>query len=287
MTVKAEVSARAAARRGAKTERRLFAAAFDFGAPVSPRSAILLGLGAWIVFFAIWELSIAIGLSQETLLPHLYQVLDAFREMFLERDFLSDVTASIERIAVSFGLVCLVAVPLGICMGAFTPADSFFTPFVATWRYLPAASFVPLLLMWLGAGEGQKLALLFLGSVWFLVTLVADHTKAVRKELVETARTLGGTRFQVLRTVIVPAAMPNIFLAMRQMLAIGWTYLVIAEIVATTDGIGAAMMRAKRFLHVDQIMAGIIMIGVLGLISDLMFRRISWWLFPYKNRREL
>jgi NitT/TauT family transport system permease protein len=98
---------------------------------------------------------------------------------------------------------------------------------------------------------------------------------------------LGGTPYQVLTTVIVPAALPSIFIAMRQMLAIGWTYLVIAEIVATTDGIGAAMMRSRRFLRVDEIIASIVMIGILGLLSDMLFRRLSWKLFPYKNRHEL
>jgi len=256
-------------------------------ARLSRGGVLVLGISAWAAFFLLWEASILLGLSNQKLLPHLYDVFGAFKILFTERGFAWDVLASLKRIAISFTLVCGFAVPLGIAMGAFTRMDAAFTPFVATWRYLPAASFVPLLLMWFGAGEGQKIALLFLGSVWFLVTLVADHTKAVRKELVETSLTLGGSRFQVLTSVIVPAALPNIFIAMRQMLAIGWTYLVIAEIVATTDGIGAAMMRSKRFLRVDEILAGIIAIGILGLLSDMAMRRLSWKLFPYKNRKEL
>ena len=258
-----------------------------FGQPLPGRRILLLGVGGWGVFFAVWELSLILGLSNPVLLPHVSDVLAAFQTLFVERGFLGDVVASLERIVVSFALVCALAVPLGVAMGAFPQADAFFGPFVSTWRYLPAASFVPLLLMWFGAGEAQKLALLFLGSVWFLTTLVADHTRSVRKELVETALTLGGDRWQVLWTVIIPATLPNIFLAMRQMLAIGWTYLVIAEIVATTDGIGAMMMRANRFLRVDEVMAGIVTIGLLGLLSDLLFRRLSWQLFPYKTRREL
>jgi NitT/TauT family transport system permease protein len=108
-----------------------------------------------------------------------------------------------------------------------------------------------------------------------------DHVKLVRAELIETSMTLGGSRWQILRTVVIPASLPNIVIAMRQMLAVSWTYLVIAEIVAATSGIGAVMMRAKRFLHVDKIMAGIIVIGVLGLFFDFLFRVAHKKLFPY------
>ncbi len=157
-------------------------------------------------------------------------------------------------------------------------------PFVSAWRYLPAPAFIPILLMWFGTGEEPKLALLFLGVIFFLITLIMDHTAQVRTELIETAMTLGGTRWQILWTVVVPAVLPSILVAMRQMLAIAWTYLVIAEIIASTTGIGAMMMRARRFLHTDDIMAGILTIGVLGLLFDVMFRWLHRLLFPYLDR---
>jgi NitT/TauT family transport system permease protein len=184
-------------------------------------------------------------------------------------------------VLVSFLAASLVAVPLGIFMGTFRTAEAFWNPFVSAWRYLPAPSFIPVLLMWFGTGEGPKLALLFIGVVFFLITLVMDYTRQVRREFIETSMTLGATRWQILRTVVVPAVLPNVVTAMRQMLAVSWTYLVIAEIVASTNGIGAMMMRARRFLHTDEIMAGIIVIGVLGLMFDLLFRMLHRWLFPY------
>src|SRR5882762_10046700 len=93
--------------------------------------------------------------------------------------------------------------------------------------------------------------------------------------------TLGASRWQMFCTLVVPAVLPNVVVAMRQMLAVSWTYLVIAEIVASTNGIGAMMMRARRFLHTDEIMAGIIVIGVLGLLCDMGFRWLHRLLFPY------
>src|SRR3569623_49417 len=104
-------------------------------------------------------------------------------------------------------------------------------------------------MMWYGTGEGPKLALLFVGVVFFLIALVMDYTKQVRTEFIETSMTLGGTRGQVLWSVIVPAVLPNVVVAMRQMLAVSWTYLELAEIVSSTHGIDAMMMRARRNLH--------------------------------------
>ena len=254
--------------------------------PVSRRQAVLSGLAIWAVFFAVWEGVAQSGLVNDLLVPPPSQVIATLVELLFERDFGSDIAISVGRIAVSFALACAVAVPLGVLMGSFPAVEAVANPFVSAWRYLPAPSFIPVLLMWFGTGEGPKLALLVLGVVWFLITLIMDHTKQVRTELIETAMTLGAGRWVILRTVILPAVMPNVLVAMRQMLAVSWTYLVIAEIVASTTGIGAMMMRARRFLETDEIMSGIVVIGFLGLGFDFLFRMLHRWLFPYLRGRE-
>jgi NitT/TauT family transport system permease protein len=171
-------------------------------------------------------------------------------------------------------------------MGVFPAIEAIFAPFVSAWRYLPAPSFIPILLMWFGTGEQPKLALLFIGVIFFLITLIMDHTKTVREELIETALTLGAGRTVVVLKVVLPAALPDIMTAMRQMLAMAWTYLVIAEIVASTTGIGAMMMRARRFLKTDEILSGIIVIGALGLLFDLAFGMLHRRAFPYLKEKR-
>jgi NitT/TauT family transport system permease protein len=249
--------------------------------PIARQSAIVLGIGCWVLFFAIWQFAVSAGLVTELLLPSPFKVLSTLFALLSTPDFWIDIGASVLRILVSFAMASAIAVPLGIIMGSFKALEAFFNPFMAAWRYLPAPSFIPVLLMWFGTGEGPKIALLFIGVVFFLIVLVMDYTKQVRTEFVETSMTLGGSRGQILRTVIVPAVLPNVLVAMRQMLAVSWTYLVIAEIVASTNGIGAMMMRARRFLHTDEIMAGIVVIGVLGLLCDMLFRMLHRLLFPY------
>jgi NitT/TauT family transport system permease protein len=255
----------------------------EFKKPIPTWELILLGLVVWVLFFGIWKLTTATGWAPPFLLPAPDAVAMTLYELFADRGFLMDVLVSVYRIIVSFAAACLIAVPLGILMGSFSRIEALFNPLVSAWRYLPAPSFIPLLLMWFGTDDTSKLALLFIGVVWFLMTLVMDHTKAVKTEFIQTALTLGANRWQVLWTVIVPAVMPNVVITMRQMLAAAWTYLVIAEIMAATDGIGAMMMRAKRFIHADEIMAGIVMIGVLGLLFDYLFRVLERILFSYQE----
>lgn len=258
-----------------------FATLWEFRKPVIQPIKISLAVLAWFVFLLGWHLLAKASFTPDALLPTPGKVLSALVELFANRGFGMDVLHSLRRIAISFGLAVAVALPLGMLMGTFPVAESFLNPLVSPFRYLPAPSFVPLLLMWLGTGDSQKIALLVLGVVWFLMTLFMDNTKAVRTEIVECSRTLGARRANVLWRVILPSALPSYLDTARQMLAVSWTYLVIAEIVAATDGIGAMMMRAKRFVRVEDILAGILIIGILGLLFDLLFRLIHRLWFRY------
>jgi NitT/TauT family transport system permease protein len=248
---------------------------------------VVLGLVGALAFFAIWELGhYATPVASRKFLPSVEQVIAALAVLFLEKDFLHDVLISCYRIVVSFLAASAVAVPLGIAMGCFQTIRALVAPTVSGWRYLPAASFIPLLLVWFGPTDLAKIALLFLGVIFFLIALIVDNTTAVPNEYVEAALTMGAKRKQVVLGVVVPAAAPAIFDSMRNMIAVGWTYLVIAEIVGAQDGIGAVMMRAGRFLSVDVIMAGILMIGILGVLTDLAFRGIARLVLPWHSIRR-
>jgi NitT/TauT family transport system permease protein len=253
----------------------------SFTRSLSGTTIFLLGAAAWALFFATRYYVVYIGAVPAILLPAPHRIVQSSFAMFETEGFAGDVWASVIRIFLSFMLTSIVAIPLGIAMGSLKVFEAFFNPFVSAWRYLPAAAFVPILLMWLGTGETPKLALLILGVIFFQVTVVMDMTKSIPIPLLETAMTLGATRWQILVRVIVPWMLPNIVNALRQTIAIGWTYLVIAEIIASTNGIGAVMMRAQRFVHTDKIMVGIVTIGVLGLLTDLGFQWLYRALFPH------
>ncbi len=261
---------------------------FEIQTPIPRTASIALGATTVAIFFGAWELADALHLVNEVLLPPPTKVVSSLVELFATTDYLHDIGTSLYRIVVSFTAACLVAFPLGVLMGSFAIVAAALNPLVSAARYLPAPSFIPVLLMLLGATDAEKLALLFIGVVWFLITMIMDVTQSVPRELIDTARTLGARRWQILSTVIIPASLPGIVTAMRQMLAVSWTYLVIAEIVAADGGIGAMMMRAQRYVHIDLVMAGIVTIGVLGVVSDMLVRAAHRLAFSYLylNERE-
>ena len=260
---------------------------FELRATISARATILLGLAGAVGFFVLWELGHYLTPEEsKRFLPSPQHVLAALWTLLAEKGFIFDIAKSCYRIFVSFFAACVVAVPLGIAMGCFTRLRALFNPSISAFRYLPAASFIPLLLVWFGPTDTQKMALLVLGVIFFLVALILDNTKAVQQELIEAALTMGATRRRVVMDVVVPAVAPSVVDSMRNMIAVGWTYLVIAEIVAASDGIGAVMMRAGRFLKVDIIMAGILTIGILGVMTDLLFRLAARYAFPWNRERR-
>ena len=261
---------------------------FELLSPPPARRTAILGVIGAAAFFGIWEVGHYLTPeSGQRFLPAVEEVLGRLRYLFAEKGFLGDVLISCMRIFGSFLAASAIAVPLGIVMGCFGNLKALVNPTVSGWRYLPAASFIPLLLVWFGPSETAKMGLLFLGVVFFLVAMVLDNTEAVQREFIEAALTMGASRKRIVLEVVVPAAAPAIVDSMRTMIAVGWTYLVIAEIVGAEHGIGAVMMRAGRFLHVDIIMAGILMIGILGVLTDIMFRVGARLLFPWNVARKV
>ncbi len=187
------------------------------------------------------------------------------------------------RISVAFVAATAVAVPLGILMGAFEPINRFIDPVMAPLRYMPISAFIPLTILWFGIGELQKLAFLFLGVFVYLLPVVISAIRAVPEELVQTARTLGAGRLQVVTSVLVPAAMPDIFDSFRVMNAISWTYVILAEFVNTTRGLGYFIKLAGDRIKTSEMFAGVIIIGVIGLCTDALIRGAGRLLFPWRE----
>ncbi|MFQ5484385.1 MAG: ABC transporter permease [Desulfobacterales bacterium] len=249
---------------------------FGLRVRVQRNKSVALGVVGCTAFFAIWEIAhYTMPEAKQRFLPSVEHVIATAYYLLAEKGFMHDIAKSCYRIFVSFFAASAIAIPLGIGMGCFAHLRAMINPSASGFRYLPAASFIPLLLVWFGPTDLAKMGLLFIGVIFFLISLILDSTDAVPIELTEASLTMGASPRQVVLGVITPAAAPAILDSMRNMIAVGWTYLVIAEIVGANDGIGAVMMRAGRFLHVDIIMAGIFTIGILGVLTDSLFRLVS------------
>src|SRR4051812_12171487 len=201
--------------------------------------------------------------------------------LFREFGFIRDVGITVFRVVGGFVLAALVAVPLGIAMGAFKLVEAFFEPFFSFARYLPASAFIPLLILWAGVGEAQKLAVIFIGSVFQLVIMVAVIAGSTRMDLVEAAYTLGSRPLSILRRVVIPAAAPQVAETLRLVLGWAWTYVIVAELIGASSGIGHMIMDSQRLLDTGQMIFGIVTIGVIGLVTDLLFKLANRRLFPW------
>jgi NitT/TauT family transport system permease protein len=210
----------------------------------SANRSLVLGIIGGVSFFAIWEIGhLLLPEPSQRFLPAVEDVLGQLWRLFAEEGFLADALVRCGRIFGSFFLADAVAIPLGIAMGCFCSLRALVTPTVSGARYLPATSFIPLLLVWLGPSEGAKMGLLVLGVIFFLIAMVLNNTRAVQRELIEASLIMGAGRKRIALEVAVPAFAPAVINSMRTMIAVGWTDLVIAAVVGAQDGIGAVRMR--------------------------------------------
>jgi NitT/TauT family transport system permease protein len=249
--------------------------------PVSRGARIALGAAFFVVFFAAWAAATFGGAIDAMFLKDPAYTLRAGVSLFTEFGFIRDVGITVFRVIGGFVLAAIVAVPLGILMGAFKPVEAFFEPFVSFARYLPASAFIPLLILWAGIGETQKLAVIFIGSVFQIVLMVALIVGSTRRDLVEAAYTLGADSAGIVRRVMLPGAAPQIAESLRLVLGWAWTYVIVAELVGAESGIGHMIMDSQRLLDTGQMIFGIFCIGVIGLLSDLIFKWANQRLYPW------
>jgi NitT/TauT family transport system permease protein len=170
---------------------------------------------------------------------------------------------------------------LGLLMGSFRIVQAFLEPLVNFIRYLPVTSFVPLFILWIGIGLEQRVAVIIFGTFFQQLVMIADVSKGVSKDLVNASYTLGATRRDVVFHVLGPASLPGVLDTLRVTMGWAWTYLVVAELVAASSGLGYISLKAMRGFQVDVIFLAIAIIGLLGLITDQLFRllrlRIAAW----------
>jgi NitT/TauT family transport system permease protein len=200
-------------------------------------------------------------------------------------DLLADVNISTFRVLAGFFLSAIIAVPLGLMVGTYRPVQAFFEPIIEFSRYLPAVAFIPLVMLWVGIGEGSKITIIWIGTFFQMVLMISEDVRRVPMAQIEAAQTMGANSTEILSQVVLKSAMPAITDTMRVTLGWAWTYLVVAELVAANSGLGYAILKAQRYLLTDKIFVGILLIGVIGLVMDQMFRLLHRRLFPWLHNK--
>ena len=258
-----------------------------YGVPGQGKT-IWLSLGSIAFFFAVWWLVTAMGWVKPLFVPSPMAIVSKFfviwNDGFIGTPFLEHVWISTLRVFGAFALACIIGLPLGLAMGMSPLMSGIFDPPIEFYRPIPPLAYLPLMIIWFGIGETSKVLLIFL-SVFAPVVLGArSGVKSAAFEQIHAAYSFGATRWQVMRHVILPSAMPEILTAMRIGIGFGWTTLVAAEMVAATKGLGYMVLTASQFLQTPVVILGIFIIAIIAFAFDMLVRFLERRLVPWKGR---
>ncbi|WP_297391440.1 ABC transporter permease [Acidiferrobacter sp.] len=249
-------------------------------APIPRALYVSLAVAGFLLPLAFWQALSAEHLVGGLFLPSPADVWMSLRHWYAS-GLMHDAGISIYRVVAGFMLAALIGVPLGLFIGAYKWCEALLQPINDFVRYMPASAFIPLVILWVGIGEGSKIAIIFIGVVFQIVVMVADAVRKLPDRYLEAAYTMGARPGEAMKLVVWRGTWPQIVDILRINMGWAWTYLVVAEMVAADSGLGFAILQAQRFLDTAKIFVGIIVIGLIGLAFDLMFRALHKRLFPW------
>lgn len=247
-----------------------------------------LSIGSVMTFLFFWWLVTTLGWVEPLFMPSPQATVAKFFEIidqgFTNTAFVHHVAISTARVFGAFALACAIGIPLGLAMGMSPLVRGIFDPPIEFYRPIPPLAYLPLMIIWFGIGETSKVLLIFL-SIFAPVTLGARAgVRSAAIEQIHAAYSFGASRWQVMRYVILPSALPEILTSMRIGVGFGWTTLVAAEMVAATEGLGYMVLSASQFLQTSTVIMGIVVIAAIAYLFDTTMRLTEKKLVPWKGR---
>lgn len=240
-----------------------------------------------IAFFAFWYLARALHFAPPQFLPMPHEVLikliDLTHNPFAGYTLAQHMLSSLHRFAMGFGLAALIGVPLGLAMGWFRLLDDIVTPLFDGLRFIAPVAWVPFAALWFGTGIGGPTLIIFAGALPPCLINAYRGAKNVDVRFLEAASMLGASNFKTVTEVLFPAAVPSIIAGLRIGAGLGWMSLIGAELIAASSGMGNLIVRAQSALATDTVMAGMIAIGMVGIVIDVLLRRLERQLLKHRN----
>lgn len=241
-----------------------------------------------LVVLAVWALSARLQLVSPVFLPSPVAVWNKFivvaRDGFVDATLPQHVVASLGRVFAALVAAILVGVPVGLAIGISTVGRGIFDPLLEFLRPIPPLAYLPLVIIWFGIGEPSKILVIAIAMLAPVALSTASGVRGVSQERIDAARSLGATKRQVVRHVILPSALPAILTGLRIALGAGWSTLVAAELVAATRGLGFMIQSAAQFLVTDVVVMGILVIAAIAFVLEFTIRRIERVLVPWAGR---
>lgn len=242
---------------------------------------IALTFLSFLIVIGVWWFVTFTGLIADFFLPSPSAVIEATARLFSQGNFIGDIGISLFRILIGFGIAALLAVPMGILIGLNRRAEALIEPVVDFIRYTPIPAFIPLFILWFGIGELEKIVVIGVSVFFQLVLMVSNSVSLTPRDIIDSARTLGANHWHILTKVVYPYSKPRIFDDLRVSMGWAWAGLLIAEIVGSTSGIGFVIIQSQRLLQTGNVIGAIIIVGILGLTTDLIFKMLYKMFFPW------
>jgi NitT/TauT family transport system permease protein len=240
-----------------------------------------------VAFFAFWYLARVLHFAPPQFLPMPHEVLakliDLLHNPFAGYVLVDHMLASLERFAMGFGLAALIGIPLGLAMGWFRMLDDIVTPLFDGLRFIAPVAWVPFAALWFGTGIGGPTLIIFAGAFPPCLINAYRGAKNVDVRFLEAASMLGVGSFKTITEVLFPAAVPSIIAGLRIGAGLGWMSLVGAELIVASSGMGNLIVRAQSAIATDTVMAGMIAIGLVGVVIDVLIRRLERFLLKHRN----
>lgn len=248
---------------------------------IPPSAYWTLAASSFLIAFLVWQWASHQSFVNPVFVPSPEKVWQAAVDFFGDDAIRLDIRVSFVRVTAGFLLSALLAIPLGVLIGAYKVGEGLVQPITEFVRYIPVPALIPLMMVLFGIGEAPKIMLIFAGTYFQMLLMVADEIRKVPYDLVQVSYTMGARRGEIISKVLVPAAMPGIFDALRLCNGWAWTYLVVAELVAANEGLGYRILKFSRFLQTPKIFVYLILLGVVGLTLDMVFRWMHRRLFSW------
>jgi NitT/TauT family transport system permease protein len=258
---------------------------FRLTATVTRGQFVGISVAVFASLLAAWWVASATGWVTPLFLPGPAQVMDQLWSLAKTGQLWQDASISIWRISVGFLISTVFALPIGVLIGCYKSWEAIVEPVVDFVRYMPVVAFVPLTILWTGTGDTQKYLIIWIGTFFQQVLLIMDNVKGVPWDFVNLGRTLQMRESRILTRIVVPSALPGIWDSLRISLGWAWTWLVVAELVAATSGLGYRITTAQRFFHTDIIIGYILLLGCFGLATDQAMKAIGRRMFRYIGPR--
>ncbi|WP_196590300.1 ABC transporter permease [Pectinatus frisingensis] len=244
---------------------------------------VVIAAIAFAIILLLWSAFTLTGAVDQFFLPPPTDVIKTAISLFTQGDFIKDIGITVFRVMAGFIIAAAVALPLGLMIGTYAPMSAFLEYVVSFVRYLPASAFIPLFILWIGIDEPEKIAVIILGSFPQLILMIATNVRNVPMSMIEVSYTLGTSKADVLWKVILPKALPDIMDTFRTVLGWAWTYVIVAELVGASSGIGFMIIQSQRMMNTANIFVGILSIGFIGMIIDVLFKLCHKKFFFWNN----